>query len=133
VANASAARRRLHQLSLRGEPIRLVATAGVGAFGYQSRLPLLDILGLVDPTIARSEAAQPLGAPTLPGHQRSNADYVFEREPDYILIPRQFSGGVAANREIWAHPDLAAHYAWDDEIVGYRRLPGRAPEPRAPR
>ena len=95
--------------------------------------PQLDILGLVDPTIARSEAAQPLGAPTLPGHQRSNADYVFEREPDYILIPRQFSGGVAANREIWAHPDLAAHYAWDDEIVGYRRLPGRAPEPRAPR
>ena len=26
--------------------------------------------------------------------------------------------------DIWAHPQLDAHYEWDDEIVGYRRRAG---------
>jgi hypothetical protein len=115
------AARRVEVLRARDEPIRLVATAGIGSFGYYSRLPVLDILGLVDATIARSPAAQPAGAPTLPGHHRSNVAYIFERRPDYILVPQEFAKGVAANRAIWEHPDLEAHYAWDEEIVGYRR------------
>ncbi|UCE87545.1 MAG: hypothetical protein JSU66_07480, partial [Deltaproteobacteria bacterium] len=127
------ARRRADILRERGEPVGLVATAGIGAFGYFSRLPLLDILGLVDATIARSPAAQPAGAPTLPGHHRSNVDYIFERRPGYILIPRQFAKGIAAHREIWEHPDLERHYAWDEEVGGYRRRSEPEPDGAAPR
>ena len=88
------AARRLKILRARDEPIRLVATAGIGSFGYYSSLPLL---------------------------HRSNVEYIFERKPDYILVPQKFATGVAANRAIWEHPDLEAHYEWDEEIVGFRR------------
>jgi hypothetical protein len=68
----------------------------------------------------------------LPGHQRSNADVVFAREPDYILVPRPETGVSAdlpANLEIAAHPELAAHYEWDEEVWGYRRRRGSPSRP----
>jgi hypothetical protein len=123
------ARRRAGVLQARGEPVRLVATAGIGAFGWFSGLPILDVFGLVDPTIARSEApaGEDPAAWFAPGHQRSAADYVFSREPDYLLIPQRGSIGFVApaTLALWDHPALAADYAWDAEVVGYRRTAAR--------
>jgi hypothetical protein len=114
----------------RGEPIRLVATGAIGSLGYFSDLPLLDIYGLVDETIARSQDAPRHADWAWPGHARSNADYVFSREPDYILIPRRSEPipviSSPAQVGLWKHPDLAAFYDWDEVVKGYRRRAPRA-------
>jgi hypothetical protein len=115
---------RAQVLRARPGPIRLVAGGAIGSFGFFSGMPIVDVYGLVDPEIARSKAGLSGEAMLLPGHQRSNADLIFARKPDYILIPRPedgVSGGLPANLELAAHPDLAAHYEWDDEVWGYRR------------
>ena len=87
------------------------------------------LFGLVDPEIARSQVQRPGLA--APGHLRSNADYVFARRPDYILIPRRGTKMITAPSlsEIWARPELGAHYEWDEEVWGYRRRsePRRGP------
>lgn len=118
------ARQRSAVLERRGERSALVATGAIGAFGYYARVPVLDILGLVDAEIARSDP-QPGGtALRLPGHQRWNTAYVFRRRPDYILVARKGSpgkGNLPAVAGIWAHPDLERLYVWDEPIQGYRR------------
>ncbi|MBW2286526.1 MAG: hypothetical protein JRG80_04370 [Deltaproteobacteria bacterium] len=117
--------RRAAVLLERDEEIALVATGAIGSFGFHSELPILDILGLVDPTIARSKRSVGDERYALPGHQRSNPDYVFSRKPDYLLIGkrgRQRLGNVVtAPDELRAHPDLDRYYEWDAEVLGYRR------------
>jgi hypothetical protein len=106
----------------RGEPVRLVAVTGIGAFGYYSRLPIVDLLGLVDVTIARGPSASPGGGYPVPGHLRSNADYILAREPDYILMPKKGEPTLLnAHLDLWAHPDFERLYAWDAELKAYRR------------
>ena len=124
--NERLGKRRAQVLLEREEPIALVATGAIGSFGYHSQLPILDILGLVDATIARTD--QPPGKERfgLPGHQRSNPDYVFSRKPDYILIGRRgkqrLGDFVTAPGDIRTHPDLDRYYEWDAEVRGYRRV-----------
>jgi hypothetical protein len=119
----------------RGET-KLVAAAAIGALGYYSRLPILDIFGLVDAEIARSPAEFSEDALKLPGHQRSNAPRVFDRTPDFILVPSPEAWPfppAPALAAIWAHPDLATHYRWDEELRGYRRKGHRGEQPRSDR
>ena len=116
--------RQVRQLRERIEPTSVVATTGIGVIGYETRLTILDLLGLVDATIARSGAAPGRTGP--PGHQRSNADYVLGRRPDYILIPRRPDDPgrapvVHAIRDLWEHPDFDRLYRWDPGLPGYRR------------
>lgn len=121
------ARRRAAVLRRHRAPAPLVATGAIGAFGYHARVPVLDLLGLVDREIARSEP-DPMGATLrLPGHQRWNTEYVFARRPDYILIAKKDSpgkGSLPAVAGIWAHPDLERLYVWDAALDGYRRRAG---------
>ncbi len=125
-------RARAQHITRRESGRPLVATGAIGVFGYHSRLPVLDILGLVDPVVARTPPAPGRPGLALPGHQRSNAAYVFSREPEYLLIARKGTPGkglLAAVAELWAHPDLERHYRWDSAIDGYRRRPSE-PVPR---
>jgi hypothetical protein len=116
---------RARVLLRRREPIALVATGAIGSFGFHAGLPILDILGLVDATIARTGRSAEDERFAVPGHQRSNPDYVFSRKPDYILIGRRgkqrLGNVVTAPDEIREHPDLERHYEWDAEVRGYRR------------
>jgi len=75
--------------------------------------------------VATSAAEATEGALLLPGHQRSNADYVFSRRPDFIVIgraPREGAVYPPAALAIWRHPDLARFYEWQQgPPEGYRR------------
>jgi hypothetical protein len=111
-------------LKQRGETDALVAIGAIGSFGYHSRLPILDILGLVDPEIARSRPEEDTPRPAMPGHQRWNTRSVFARQPKYILIARKDTPGkgkLPAVFGIWSHPALERDYVWDEGIYGYRR------------
>jgi arabinofuranosyltransferase len=116
---------RTQLLRQRGEPIASVATGGIGALGFFSGLPIVDILGVIDPVVARTPVP-PSEKYSLPGHQRSNADYVFSREPDYILIGNgedlKRPDWVPAVNDLRAHPEMARRYVWDREIIGYKRV-----------
>ncbi len=119
---AALARRQADRLEARAP--RLIALAGIGHVGFQTRLPLIDLLGLVDATIARTPIPDDDAFLALPGHQRSNADYVLSRRPDYIMVGRDNGGRflLRAHHDLHAHPDFHRLYTWDEGILGYRRL-----------
>jgi hypothetical protein len=74
----------LRQHSPRGA---LVATVPIGAIGYYSSLPILDLVGLTDRTIARSGNGVPreLLTRTWIGHERNDTEYVLARKPQWIV------------------------------------------------
>jgi hypothetical protein len=114
-------------LADRGEPIRLLATGAIGAIGYYSRLPILDFFGLIDPHIAKDRRPLPKHALRIPGHQRSNADYVISRKPDYMMVEQSDAKRrFAASIEIRAHPDFEKDYELVASWGLFRRkgLPG---------
>jgi hypothetical protein len=102
----------------------LVAVGKIGAFGYYSMLPIVDLFGLVDPVIARHENVLPDGIEPLPGHSRSYPDYVLRRQPDFILMPKSPSDArqpLPAMVDLFAHPEFQRVYVWDPSIPAYRR------------
>jgi hypothetical protein len=114
---------------LRRRPaVRLVAAAGIGVLGYHSRLPMLDLVGIVDPKIARSASEPPPGSLLMPGHQRFDVEYVLARRPDVIVVRRPRPDPLPAEAALWGHPEFETHYAWDPRIPAYvrRREPSRA-------
>lgn len=118
-------RQRAEALAERGATEAVVATGAIGSFGYHAGpgVRVIDILGLTDPHVARAPVAEAGGA-DWPGHMRSDADYVMEQEPDYVLIPRRGASGAGRLRavaDLWAHPALARDYVWDETLRGYRR------------
>ena len=73
-----------------------VATVTIGAIGYVSGRPILDLAGLVDHHLAR--------APRLPGgasgHDRVDVDYVLGREPALVIaVPALTRVPMSAERE----------------------------------
>ncbi|MEN8182076.1 MAG: hypothetical protein ABFS46_06030 [Myxococcota bacterium] len=105
----------------------LVAAAAIGSVGYHSRLPILDLFGLVDPTIAHQRTRAPEGAVRIAGHQRSHVEYVLARAPDIILIhrrqgpPDSWDHLTPAVEDLWAHASFDRDYVWDPEVGAYRR------------
>jgi hypothetical protein len=71
----------------------LLAVDAAGAVPFYSRLPVLDMLGLCDRTIATTPYRDWLqdvkargDVPLPPGHLRGNGAYVMERAPDLMLF-----------------------------------------------
>lgn len=138
--------KQLRAIRQRGGPVRLVASTGIGWFGYHSGYPMLDVLGLVDPNIARGSPAASSGGDPVPGHLRSNAEYILSRRPDYILIRDRaderetlrspVSGSelllprMNAELDLYAHPVFRRDYLWVPVLIGYQRQrPGPEPTP----
>lgn len=103
-------------------PAQLVAAIGIGQMGYFGReMTILDLVGLTDRHIARSDSVVE-GALILPGHQKSDANYVFSRRPDVIYIPKL--GGAAFLPTVLSlqrDPRLAQEYEWNDQLDAYVR------------
>jgi len=70
-------------LRANARPGESVACVPIGAVGYYSGLPLVDMLGLTDAPIARVGA--PAGAGWA-GHERRDGPYVLGRRPTYLLL-----------------------------------------------
>ena len=69
-----------------------IGCGSTGAIGYYTGMPLLDILGLTEPYIARH--GRVVG--TQPGHLKADGAYVFERKPDLLLL-----GNIQIHRGEW--------------------------------
>lgn len=114
-------------------PDALIARNGVGVFAYYSRAEIVDMLGLTDEHIARSGNKHPRA---LPGHQASDAEYILDREPDYIMLAEGGPNpGFASDRELVNNPRLREEYdrvrievANDREISVLRRDDGETGE-----
>lgn len=70
--------------------VKTVALSTIGAFSYYSGAKVIDIVGLTDKYIAHNPKEVPgidEELPVLWKERRYNADYVMERNPDYIIFP----------------------------------------------
>jgi hypothetical protein len=64
-------------------PDTTVATIPVGAIGYESRLTIVDMLGITDEHIARRKLK--IGE-LAAGHEKYDSEYVLDLQPDIILL-----------------------------------------------
>jgi hypothetical protein len=67
-------------------PGKSVAAVAVGAVGYYSERPIVDLLGLNDRIIARLPI-HPSHQTWTTGHMRGNAAETLRRKPDFIVLP----------------------------------------------
>ena len=97
----------------------LIALSPAGALPYASRLPCLDMIGLNDRHIGRTETA---GAGWL-GHETGDGDYVFQQRPDIVFFQGPRGGDRAtftSELQLAARPDFTATYAmvrWQTRAV----------------
>jgi len=131
-------------LDANAPPGAVIATNTGGSIPfYARRLEAIDMLGLTDATIARSNRAVGTG---YVGHEARNSDYVLSRRPDYVLLcfscnttgpclpsdrdlmaDRRFTEGY--QRHSVQHQGLTFHY-YAPKQPGSKtpgRSPGRAP------
>jgi arabinofuranosyltransferase len=62
----------------------VIATVPIGAVGYYSELPVIDMLGLTDRHIANRKVGR-LGSGWA-GHEKTDGGYVLSRRPDLLLL-----------------------------------------------
>jgi hypothetical protein len=98
-----------------------IATVPIGAFGFRSDRPILDLLGLVDAHIGH--LPMPTGERVI-GHEKYDYDYVFRRRPEIIVqLPALFADDLNGleswlrkttinpyEYDIYNHPELRANY-----------------------
>ena len=100
----------------------LVATVPIGAIGYYSKLPILDLVGLTEPEIARAGRSVPDGTLTRSwiGHERNNTEYVLERAPRVIVTTMH-------RDQPWRSLDEAKTGFYSDWLLLQEIKAGRAP------
>ncbi|MBN1883888.1 MAG: hypothetical protein JW876_00020 [Candidatus Krumholzibacteriota bacterium] len=105
-------------------PTARIACGSTGAIGWFSRLPIVDLLGLTEPAIAREGRI----VSTQPGHMKANGRYVIGRRPDLLLLgnvwihrghrPERDLPLKIQERDIAEQPDFARLYVYDEMPVG---------------
>lgn len=122
VSNHAAAQRRVARIQKVVSSDALIAAVAIGRLGYLMPNPVLDLVGLTNKAISHS-GTEIQSAVLIPGHQRTNADYVFSRSPEVILIPEKGTtdAPLPAFSDLWAHDGLR-YYRYDQSIAGYKRV-----------
>ena len=86
----------------------LIATVPIGAIGYYSSLPVLDLVGLTEPVIAREGRSVPaeLLSKKWIAHERNDTEYVLDRAPTVIVTTmvqdRPWSSLAESRAGFWA-------------------------------
>jgi arabinofuranosyltransferase len=73
-------------------PGTIIGCGSTGAIGYYTDMPVVDILGLTEPHIARHGRI----VARQPGHLKSDGAYVLQRAPDLLLL-----GNIQIHRGEW--------------------------------
>jgi hypothetical protein len=94
-------------------PDTAVALAPIGAFGYESRLPIVDTLGLTNTSILEAEPDPEI---TIKGHQRYDADWVLGERPEMIIL-----GNGWLQDEAGGKPTLVVSH-WEGTLVRHPRF-----------
>lgn len=91
-----------------------VAISPIGAFGYYSRLPLVDILGLTHDGLL--EVSPDLAGVSMKGHHRHDARWVLAQRPELVILGngvRDLSGVLHINpweRDLYQDPEFQRDY-----------------------
>lgn len=89
-----------------------IAVNAAGAIPYESRLPTVDMLGLVDAHVARSHLAREAGR-VRRGHERGDGAYVVAKRPSVVLLGTSagsFEPVFAADRDLLRQPEFSTLY-----------------------
>ena len=106
-------------------PGTALAAVPIGALGYYSGLPILDMAGLTDRTVARARTAD-LGAGWA-GHERNDGAYILSRRPEILLLgnvyvdnrselppgpfpPHKVPAILAREQDVVTHPAFRREY-----------------------
>ncbi|MEM7308106.1 MAG: hypothetical protein AAF682_15615 [Planctomycetota bacterium] len=95
-------------LAERVAPGTSVAVSAVGAIGFHSELPIVDLLGMTNHAIA--EAAPDLVI-EIKGHHRHDADWVLAQRPDLIVLG---SGG-----RLLPGTQTLALFRWEEGVLAH--------------
>ncbi|HJX54303.1 MAG TPA: hypothetical protein VJ801_16165 [Polyangia bacterium] len=109
------------QLAAALPPSTLVALPHIGAVGYYSRLPVLDLLGLVDRDLARrpcNRAGGPLRGFNEIGHECFDIAWSLARQPA-VIVPSRTYGSRPFTSPSELRPDFPAE-AQLFEVLGRR-------------
>lgn len=120
----AAARKLADDIASLSPPAKSVATIAIGQLAFFSNdLHVIDLVGLVDKHISRSKKRiKGKGVLMLPGHQRTDSEYVLDCRPDVIVIPKKgtaFPFYLPAISDLWRNERLEAMYAWDEKKQFY--------------
>lgn len=92
---------------------KLIACIGIGKFAYyHMEFTILDMVGLVDRHVAQSKRVIPQSF-IIPGHSRTDSDYVLSRKPDVIILPNLEAakpGRLPAELDLLRNPELPRQY-----------------------
>ena len=80
-----------HFQSMRTSYDDSVATDGIGAIAFVADMKVIGVHGLVDTHIAHKEFEEGELGSGLPGHERSDLDYIFSKRPTYFMFNRRLS------------------------------------------
>ena len=99
----------------------LVATVPIGAIGYYAQLPILDLVGLTEPEIARAGRTVPTELLTKQwiAHERHNTEHVLARAPTWIVT-------TMVRDQPWTLGEARAGF-WADWLLLQEIKAGRAP------
>ena len=92
---------------------KLIACIGIGKMGYYNMdFVILDMVGLTDRQVAESQR-RIANTFVVPGHSRTDSDYILSRRPDVIILPN--IGALGANRlpaevDMLGNPKLPESY-----------------------
>ncbi|MBK8482745.1 MAG: hypothetical protein IPL40_16535 [Proteobacteria bacterium] len=81
---------RVGQYLARNHRGKTLATVPIGAIGYFSKLPVIDLVGLTEPAIAKAGRSVPPELLTRDwiAHERHNTEWVLRRRPDLIITTK---------------------------------------------
>jgi arabinofuranosyltransferase len=96
----------------------VVASISIGKLGYYNMdFCILDMVGLTDRHVGESRRSVP-GAWIIPGHSRTDSDYILSRRPDIISIPDKaalHTLTTPAVADMLSNPGLEQNYRYDDK------------------
>jgi len=104
--------------------VHTIAAISIGQTSfYSSGIRVIDLVGLADAHIARSKKQVEGPVMMVPGHQRTDSDYVLRQNPGYICITKieETIFMLPAIYDLSLNEDFKRNYAWDEGTHCYKR------------